>query len=206
MTSRAIDDFIFFCDLSFDYGLIDIETYHFRQISLYDLVDVDKNVIADFIPNYIIEEFYKGQENERSNEEGKLFEGQIGKSETSNDSNNNALYLFKTTTKGKHCKWVFHELDADPRPSVPHGHGVEFGHYKLDPYCRFIYNVKNGLDKWVDKEDKKYIKALWNDNEFRRWTLWSIKEFMNSGHVGRNYNWSRIRGIVNPTKLPRKRK
>ena len=206
MTSRAINDFIFFCDLSFDYGLIDIETYQFRQISLYDLMDVDRNVINDLVPSYIVEEFYKGQEVEDTNERQKSFDGQIGNISTTKDSNDNVLYLYKTTNKGKHCNWVFHEIDADPRPSVPHGHGVEVGYYKLDPYCRFIYNVKQGLDKWVDREDKKYIKALWNDNEFRRWALWTIKEFMNSGRVGRNYNWLGIRGIVNPEKLPRKRK
>lgn len=206
MTTRAVKDYIFFCDLSIDYGLIDIGTYQLRQLALYDIMGVHRAVIDDLIPKYLVAEFYGEEEASTSDEGQRNYEGNIGKIISVRDQGDNLLYLYKTSSSGKYCNWVFHESDPDPRPSVPHGHGVEVGYYKLDPYCRLIYNVKHGLNKWVDKEDKKYIKALWNDNEFRRWALWSIKEFINSGPVGRNYNWLQIRGIANPHKLPRRRK
>jgi hypothetical protein len=203
MNTEAVKDFVFFTNLSFDYGIIDLETYFLRRLSLYDLNDIpfDKKIF----PKYILHEFYRLEGEVSISTEGRNFEGRIGEIMQTVGPNGDALSLYTTKKKGKFCNWVFYDLDVDPRPSVPHGHGVEIGYYKLDPYCRFIYDVRQGLKDSVDREHKKYIKALWNDNQFRSWALWAIKEFINSGELQQRYNWLRIRGIKNPLKLPRKK-
>jgi hypothetical protein len=169
-------------------------------------MDVDPNDIMGELPRYA-RGFYNAltENNIENSENQNEYEGEFGTIIRKQKDDNNILQLYQTTQKGKECRWEFYEKDADPHPSVPHGHGIQKTLLRLDPYRRTMYKKQNGLNI-IGFEKKKFIKSLWNDNNFRDYALRAIKNFIASGIVGRNYNWHGIRGIRNPHRLPRKRK
>ena len=207
MKEKAANDFIFLTDLSYEYGLIDRVVYVERMASLYDLTDVEPEIIKHILPPYGQSAYNSLIENvdEQDFENQGEFEGPFGEIEEMTSPNNSILKLYKTNNSGKECRWEFYEKDADPHPSVPHGHGIIKTSLRLDPYRRKIFKKQNRL-KEINPESKKFIKALWNDDDFRDYALRAIRNFITSGTVGKNYNWQGIRGINNPYRLPRKRK
>jgi len=208
MNEKAANDFIFLTDLSYDYGLIDKTIYIERMVNLYELTDVDPEFIKDIIPTYgqsfysFLVENYDRDDNENQDH---YEEGSFGVTEQRTMLDNTVLKLYKTNSSGKECQWEFYKKDADPHPSVPHGHGVQKTKLRLDPYKGIIYEKQNRLNCF-GVEKKKFIKVLWNDDNFRDYALRAIRNFITSGVVGENYNWYGIRGIKNPYRLPRKRK
>jgi hypothetical protein len=60
--------------------------------------------------------------------------------------------------------WEFHSYDADPFPSVPHGHSVDSLH-KLNPHSGDIYNGK----KVCGTIKKKEYDRLWRDPRFNKY-------------------------------------
>ncbi len=206
MTERTINDYIFFSDLSFDYGLIDQIVYFERMATLYELLDADPDVVRNILPPVAQGHYNKLIENpEREDAGNNSLEGEFGEIVSKNNPDNTLLQLYTTNNSGNHCRWEFYDRDADPYPSVPHGHGIQKTSLRLDPYRRIIFEKHNGL-KQLGFENKKFIKFLWNDNNFRKYALQAIHEFIGSGIVGKRYNWLGIRGIANPYKLPKKRK
>ena len=206
MKDDAVNDFLFLTDISLDYGLIDSATYIERMVSLYEMMDVEEGVIRHFIPpygqrfyDYIVENGHGDDKNENN------YNGEFGSSIRRSESDSTTIQLYQTSNSGKKCKWEFYDKDADPHPSVPHGHGIEETKFRLDPYRRIIYEKQNGLNQ-IDLEQKKFMKALWNNDDFRDYALKAIKNFISSGVVGQNYNWYNIRGIKNPLRLPRRRR
>ena len=206
MTEKSVNDFIFFSDLSLDYGLIDQIIYFERIATLYDLLDVDADVARDILPPVAHNHYNKLEENTQGeNVESNLSGEDFGEIDYMRDSQNKLLQLFRTTNSGNYCRWEFYDRDADPYPSVPHGHGIQRTSLRLDPYKRIVFEKNNGLTQ-IGFENKKFIKFLWNDNNFRKYALQAIGDFISSGIVGERYNWFGIRGIHNPRKLPKKRK
>lgn len=63
-------------------------------------------------------------------------------------------------------KWIYHENDEDPFPSVPHLHSnSDRKGYKLNIYTREIYDI--ATKKITDKKiTQKEFKALWSDKSF----------------------------------------
>jgi hypothetical protein len=61
-------------------------------------------------------------------------------------------------------KWKFHSYDADPFPSIPHGHSVNSSH-KLQPYTGKIYKGKVICGQITKKEQER----LWSDPNFIRY-------------------------------------
>lgn len=63
-------------------------------------------------------------------------------------------------------KWIYHENDKDPFPSVPHLHSdSDRKGYKLNVYTREIYDART--KKTINTRiDKKEFKALWSDKSF----------------------------------------
>jgi len=70
-------------------------------------------------------------------------------------------------------KWVFHEFDEDPHPSIPHGHEHGKDHPKCDPYTGKVYDSHR---REISKErlNRKTRIALWRDPKFREFALKAI--------------------------------
>lgn len=93
------------------------------------------------------------------------------------------------------AKWEFRPYDADPYPSVPHGHWEGRSRPKLDPYQGWVYD----RTEQVRREPKKKIVALWNDRAFRQFALESIRFHLE--HFDYHGDWR----VENPLRLPRRR-
>jgi hypothetical protein len=91
--------------------------------------------------------------------------------------------------------WEFHKGDADPFPTVPHGHFLKHKKKKLDPYRGFVYE----LGKQVDRVRRDCTVALWNDRMFRRFAREAIEHFMGSNP---RWRWD----VREPRRLPRIRR
>lgn len=70
-------------------------------------------------------------------------------------------------------KWLFHEFDEDPHPSIPHGHEHGRDHPKCDPYTGKVYDSHR---REINKERLtcKTRIALWRDPKFREFALKAI--------------------------------
>lgn len=205
MNENAINDFMFFNDFSFDHGLIDLTCYLERMATLYNLLGVNQEIVVKSLPIYGLNYYRMLAENDNSNELEDLEAIEsFGEVLSQNGPDNDVLELYRTNQRGKRCSWEFYNRDADPHPSVPHGHGIQMTSLRLDPFNRKMFEKNHGLIH-IGFEDRKFIIALWNDRNFRNYALRAITDFINSGIVGLNYNWTGIRGISNPYRLPRRR-
>lgn len=70
-------------------------------------------------------------------------------------------------------KWVFHELDEDPHPSVPHGHEYGKDHPKCDPYTGIVYDSRR-KEITTERLSRKTRIALWSDPKFREFALKAV--------------------------------
>lgn len=61
-------------------------------------------------------------------------------------------------------KWEMHKNDADPNPSVPHGHSLD-QRYKLDVWNGDVISTKT--NEVVGRADKKEIQTLHKNNAFK---------------------------------------
>lgn len=91
--------------------------------------------------------------------------------------------------------WEFHKGDADPHPSVPHGHDRANDKRKLDPYLGYI----SFLGRQTGRVKRDSTVALWNDRAFRQFAREALEHFM-SARPG--WRWR----VANPMRLPRARK
>lgn len=92
-------------------------------------------------------------------------------------------------------EWEFHQYDADPHPSVPHGHKRTSHRWKLDAYQGWVY-----LRSRQDHRSPRWkIVALWNDRKFRAFALDSIQYHLD------NHPHHRDWPVINPRRLPRRR-
>lgn len=146
MKDDAVNDFLFLTDLSFDYGLIDRATYIERMVSLYEMRGMEQDYIKHNIPpygqrfyDYIIENSHEDDRDQND------YDGEFGSVIKKNEPDGTILQLYQTKNSGKECKWEFYESDADPHPSVPHGHGIQKTKLRLDPYRRTIFEKKMDL-------------------------------------------------------------
>lgn len=73
-------------------------------------------------------------------------------------------------------EWEFHKGDADPYPSIPHGHKICDSSIKLDVYLGCVYK-KNRSDEIISREN---IIQLWNDDKFRKFAIESVEHFVQS--------------------------
>jgi hypothetical protein len=120
---------------------------------------------------------------------------QLGSRHGLDPEDSEAMY-FVGTKIPKMSQWYFHPFDADFHPSVPHGHWQKENHPKLDVYLGWLY-VKS---KQTGREPRKNIVALWNDAGFRNCAKEAVRFY-----VDRFPHYSGWR-VLNPLKLPRKRK
>jgi len=70
-------------------------------------------------------------------------------------------------------RWEFHQYDRDYFPSIPHGHR-KGSIRKLDAYRGWVYERADQ----VERESRKLIIALWNDNKFREFARKAILFYM----------------------------
>ena len=110
------------------------------------------------------------------------------------DDDPDFLYLYLGPHTGL-AKWEFRPFDADPYPSVPHGHGEGRDRPKLDPYQGWVYD----RTRQVRREPRKKITALWNDRVFRKFALETIR--LHLEHHPYHGDWR----VENPLRLPRRR-
>jgi hypothetical protein len=104
------------------------------------------------------------------------------------------LYLYPGSHTGL-AQWEFRPYDADPYPSVPHGHWLGRSKPKLDAYQGWVYEGT----RQVRREPRKKMISLWNDRAFREFALGSIRFYMK--HYPQHGDWR----PVNPLRLPRRR-
>lgn len=70
-------------------------------------------------------------------------------------------------------RWVFHEYDEDPFPSVPHGHENGKKNPKCDPYTGRVYDShRNEIQR--DRLARRTLVELWQHDKFREFALKSI--------------------------------
>lgn len=62
------------------------------------------------------------------------------------------------------CLWEFHSYDADPSPSVPHGHSLD-GKLKLSIWDGSVYDVRTR--KRVGCATKKEMRKLQANSKFK---------------------------------------
>jgi hypothetical protein len=91
--------------------------------------------------------------------------------------------------------WHFNQYDPDFFPSVPHGHFNEREARKLDAYLGWIYEGT----KQVDREKRRLIIELWNNEEFRRFAATAIDYYLD------HHSSYKVWRVSNPRKLPLKR-
>ena len=89
-------------------------------------------------------------------------------------------------------RWEFHIGDADPEPSVPHGHDLKDSNRKLDVYHGYVYRK----GKYESRVSRKATIRLWNDSKFRDMPQRAIDHFISNNP---NYKFS----VSRPRRLPR---
>ena len=209
MTDEAISTFLFLTDISYDFGLITQRVFNERIVTLYELNELD---IEDFYDLHIQVEINDNfqPDNQQRNDYQELNLDELGlgnavKINAELYSKDDRLF-FITGQQGKYCKWKFNEYDADDKPSIPHGHGIERRKIKLDPYRAQIFDIDKGFDKPIAKEDKELIKYLWNNNDFRNLATIAIKHHIANLNKHHLY-WTNYRGLTHsPLRLPRRRR
>lgn len=92
-----------------------------------------------------------------------------------------------------HGQWDFHQYDADPYPSVPHGH-EQSGKRKLDAYLGFMY--LRGAE--CGRVSRVCIVSLWNDAKFRDFAYRAVSWYMAQYP---HHKWR----VPRPLILPRRR-
>ena len=90
--------------------------------------------------------------------------------------------------------WKFDSSDPDFFPSVPHGHWKSRHRRRLDAYRGWVYES----DRQVDREPRRKLVALWNDDRFRTFAAATIHHYIAASP---NFRWR----VPNPRRLPRKR-
>ena len=196
MDNQAIRTYFFLTQISYDYGLITWKEYIERINCLKELSNIPD--FNEFLSDF---NFKASQEwGQDTSSDIDLLDIELSR----NDNNNQSGILeFKINTQGQHCSWLFHKSDPDDKPSIPHGHGIQVPHYKLDVYRGYIFSVNQGFINYFSRESKKYIKLIWNTPGFREFARESIEYYIT--YVNRNYNWHGLRGITRPLRLPRLR-
>lgn len=94
-------------------------------------------------------------------------------------------------------KWRFNQYDRDHFPSIPHGHLYTKNKVKLDSYRGYTFDT-SANNKPLQREKKKFIVNLWNDDKFRAFALNQINFYIVNYP---NYKWR----TKNPLRIPRKR-
>lgn len=214
LTTQASNDYLKAIELSLKMGIISFEEFMQRLFILYQitnehsfinqrsksrLIGYQKSQLGisseEVEPNLYISQRPEEEiffESEHNKFEKELASCEILNHKLPNESNKFSLL---TDSKGKISQWEFHKGDADPNPSVPHGHSVKvkkYKNYKLNPYTGFIYNKK----KIVLEEDNAFLIDLWNDDNFRQFVSEALNHFKTSNPKYR---------LKQPTKLPEKR-
>ncbi|TDR04459.1 hypothetical protein [Paraburkholderia silvatlantica] len=110
------------------------------------------------------------------------------------DDEGSSMSFMTEARMGFSRKWDFHKGDADPDPSVPHGHHTQDDRRKLHAYRGFIY-FQGEPD---GRESREAIIRLWNDAKFREFAFEAIKHFVNERP---DWTWDR-----DPLILPSLRK
>lgn len=72
--------------------------------------------------------------------------------------------LYRPTDKIYKMIWDFHKADADPFPSVPHGHSTN-GKYKLKLWSGEVFDIQT--NKLVGKSSKKEMLKLYGSHKFQ---------------------------------------
>ena len=113
---------------------------------------------------------------------------------TTQPSSEDPLVLLYRAAPGSGLKnWIFHKYDADPYPSVPHGHLDFNSRQKLDAFQGWVYDGT----RQTHREPKWKIVALWNDDTFRIFALTTIRF-----HIA-VFPHLRTWRVPHPLKLPR---
>lgn len=101
---------------------------------------------------------------------------------------------------GLERSWKFHKGDADPYPSIPHGHEEVKGKIKLDAYRGWVYGESG---KRYGRESRRAIVKLWNNGKFRSFSLEALQHALAVDPLlARRLRDER--GILDPLRLPRK--
>lgn len=92
-------------------------------------------------------------------------------------------------------KWVFHEFDEDPHPSIPHGHEYGKNHPKCDAYTGKVYD-SHRVEISKERLGRRTRIALWSDPKFREFALKAIIWY-DDHHPKYTFR------VANPRRLPR---
>ncbi|ANI91103.1 hypothetical protein [Dietzia timorensis] len=120
--------------------------------------------------------------------------------EHSSDPGEDAGIVYLATSVGGE-RWEFHKGDADPYPSVPHGHSAADRRIKLDPYRGWIYD-RDGIQ--TSRLRRRHTIKLWNDEEFRVFAQQALDHYAER-HPFFARQVRDERGVLRYRRLPRRR-
>lgn len=195
-------------DAAYSYFELSHASYHYELISLTEFLErlhalrlmcSPNDPTRSFVEHILrMEEWVSRDEWYDPEDEAQSVGDRDGKDSTVEpyeDDEFGPLLLFMPASSTGLSQWRFHQYDPDWFPSVPHGHYQGQKQPKLDPYRGYIFNYSSQLNR----EPRKKIIALWNDNKFRSFARAAISWYM------QQYPKHRWR-VRNPLRIPRRRK
>lgn len=205
LCQNAAYDYLKTSEISFNHKLISFPVFIQRLSNLCTLISPSDDLYFRIKKRT---EGYRVEEEDFAEEmgEGKTLDNNAFQNSNLNDESNivngvkppNNKFDFITNNRGNYSKWKFHKGDADPNPSVPHGHSYQENKYyncKLDPYRGLIYDY---YGQFLAREDRDFIINLWNDDKFRAFVSEALQHFIATNPT---YKFR----VNSPIVLPRKR-
>lgn len=186
----AAQEFLDLCRISYFEGIIGRYEFMSRMRAVLSLAEPNSGVFR-YAKKLIEQENWEAEckwDRWRQGD-GRGFEGDDIRSQEADDQSS-IFYFVSKSTMGFSRKWVFHKGDADPDPSVPHGHDYNDDRRKLHAYRGFVY-FQGEPD---GREPRDAIVRLWNNPGFRIFAYEAIKHFVNARP---DWVWDR-----NPLTLP----
>lgn len=184
LSQEAAQEFLFFCRLSYFEGLIGRYEFVSRMGALRALAEPNsgparyaRKVLENQGWNTELEWVNRCQSVESDSGQGasELPSSTRPKSGLDLDDDSSSMSFITDSRMGFSKKWDFHKGDADPDPSIPHGHHTRDDRRKLHAYKGFVY-FQGEPD---GREPREAIIRLWNDVKFRDFALAAITHFIN---------------------------
>jgi hypothetical protein len=201
LSKEAVYLYFELTQLSYNRGLIRFMDWVSRQLALRLMCAPD-----DTLKDVIDRELHIDDKSKLENDWQDVGDSPKGKQQNQSERNESVIDvvqdgdggpLSRLTPSGSTglSRWVFHQYDPDPFPSIPHGHHNGQSQPKLDAYLGWVYlNATRNR-----REPRRNIVALWNDDKFRDFARQAIQYYL-THHP--HYRWR----VSNPGRIPAKRK
>lgn len=87
--------------------------------------------------------------------------------------------MYSPRNKIYSIEWIFHQVDEDPKPSVPHGHSKD-NKYRLSLWDGKVYKKQAGKLEYVGCAKKKELRLLYKNKNFQEFVAKSRDWYINT--------------------------